>query len=975
MSQGKGSGGTSGGGGGFWDWLTGNKPNRGRGRATGGGRGAPNRPPAPAKNGKNGAKAVQSPPKKAQPNSKQATPAKSTTGASAPASKPAKTKSTDSDSSKRQSIELKHFSSRLTPVNTAPKGEIIYDVCAYIVYCPKHQKIAVAQETQNKYIWLPYVYLPADRTWSDGAREGAVAVLSNGDENVAKIVKTPNKVIDQWICINMFRLQLPQTQIFNTRILYYIKLSDKESDYKCCSNSGRLRWLSLEEAKNRKMPNLWGPELCDFATLAGKKPKNLTIVEYSLDKAFSYVPRDPPRNLEEEMLKSTNYSEKDIERLYLDYMEHCFPAFYMTLVSFSDYMSKYGFEKMDKKLDLLFRAFNYQKNGFLDFHEFLLGLTSIDPMAKNGQSRIKFIFKYFDLDGDGYLNKKEFTSMVTEIYPKESTAAIDAKVSESMKIIGQKPKGVFFEDFNRAVGAHKFRGTHNLCRSNRPIVQQISRSMASRTLHRTTTKLSLESMLKIRKYKGICSSCHEKKYEYAIHSVHMMIGGQCANGRKLPELEQISSSADGSDKTEKEKSDKEKSNKEKEKEDKHADKSDKDKSDEENPDKEKSDKEKSDKEKSDKEKSDKESSDKSKQLSRSTSTPSIMGLSSEKFSEDIVWNPKSIANYFIQKIREFNTIKGTHRDGKGLQHESTQREAFVKLLEELCAQIGKIVANEDRCARASSPAFIIGDIHGNLEDLLTMERVLWKNLPLVTANYVFLGDYVDRGQWGLECAIYIMCMKMLAPNKIVMLRGNHEVRELQRHYTYYRECCRKYGDSLGSKVFEMTNRVFDRLPFCAVIDDAIYCAHGGIPHDSRLIDEINKQGNDLRNPETDSSVCWQILWSDPCSQQVYIEAAELQNIKPESAKGFLPNQKRGTAYLFAEEAANNFLQHNGLTHIVRAHEVPAKGFTFHFGQKCTTIFSSSHYCGNNNEAAVIHVDNEKLRIVRLDTVNNAPASE
>jgi hypothetical protein len=109
--------------------------------------------------------------------------------------------------------------------------------------------------------------------------------------------------------------------------------------------------------------------------------------------------------------------------------------------------------------------------------------------------------------------------------------------------------------------------------------------------------------------------------------------------------------------------------------------------------------------------------------------------------------------------------------------------------------------------------------------------------------------------------------------------------------------------------------------------------------------------------------------------QQFAETAEFSQIRVESARGFLKNNKRGTSFFYGEEAANNFLNSNGLTHIIRAHEVPANGFTFHFGNKCTTIFSCSHYCGNNNEAACVHVDSDKLRIVRLDTVNNAPATD
>ena len=118
-----------------------------------------------------------------------------------------------------------------------------------------------------------------------------------------------------------------------------------------------------------------------------------------------------------------------------------------------------------------------------------------------------------------------------------------------------------------------------------------------------------------------------------------------------------------------------------------------------------------------------------------------------------------------------------------------------------CTEVAKILVQEERCVKVSSHAFIIGDIHGNFEDMLTMERVLWKSIPIVAANYVVLGDYVDRGQWGLECALYLMALKLLAPNKVLLLRGNHEVRDLQKNYSYKEECDHKYGN-LGQEIWE-----------------------------------------------------------------------------------------------------------------------------------------------------------------------------
>lgn len=302
-------------------------------------------------------------------------------------------------------------------------------------------------------------------------------------------------------------------------------------------------------------------------------------------------------------------------------------------------------------------------------------------------------------------------------------------------------------------------------------------------------------------------------------------------------------------------------------------------------------------------------------------------------------------------------------------------EKLWQLLLAIHNDIDVLLNEETKCTKVLSLCFIIGDIHGNLEDLLSLERCIWSRVPFMCSNFVFNGDYVDRGQWGFECSIYLFAFKILAPNKVTLLRGNHEVRSLQAHYSYKRECVQKYGEALGIKVWEITNKIYDKLPVCAVIDDAIYCAHGGIPRSATKLDQISKVKRELPDPEKQSKIAWEILWSDPCHNQQFSEICNMLKVRPKETGGFIKNTKRGTAFLFNEDGANSFLRNNGLTHIVRAHEVPPSGVTFHFGNKCATIFSCSHYCGNNNPCTIVLADNEILRVINMDTVNNAPATD
>ncbi|KAG9510499.1 Serine/threonine-protein phosphatase PP1, partial [Fragariocoptes setiger] len=310
-----------------------------------------------------------------------------------------------------------------------------------------------------------------------------------------------------------------------------------------------------------------------------------------------------------------------------------------------------------------------------------------------------------------------------------------------------------------------------------------------------------------------------------------------------------------------------------------------------------------------------------------------------------------------------------------------------------------------------SPCFVLGDIHGNLRDLRRYERSLWPRAPVcVTGQYLFLGDYVDRGEYGVECVLYLFALKVVAPDRFSLLRGNHEVAAIQRQYTFSRECETKFGQ-FGRPIWKAINRCFDSMPLAAVVDDRIFCAHGGIPRTIQDLEELNRSiPTPLENPEHQSPASWEILWNDPITDAELIGMIDMERLNPSILSttlnvttrdfpqttnqngttqelplapatpvpiindGFIGNVKRGTAYFYSDQAVYHFLRLNRLTHIIRAHEVVPHGYAFHCDAKVITIFSSSRYCGLNNQAACVLVDRDKLRIMRLDTSNDSVTS-
>jgi hypothetical protein len=134
-----------------------------------------------------------------------------------------------------------------------------------------------------------------------------------------------------------------------------------------------------------------------------------------------------------------------------------------------------------------------------------------------------------------------------------------------------------------------------------------------------------------------------------------------------------------------------------------------------------------------------------------------------------------------------------------------------------------------------SPCYVLGDIHGNLDDLRFFSQRLWTlGMHLTGSNFLFMGDYVDRGMYGIEVIMYLFAYKIKVPHKVFLLRGNHETRSVNgwiqwyKHRCFLSQCRQRFG-RYGDMIWEKVNQVFDCLPFAATIDQSIFCVHGGIP--------------------------------------------------------------------------------------------------------------------------------------------------
>lgn len=270
----------------------------------------------------------------------------------------------------------------------------------------------------------------------------------------------------------------------------------------------------------------------------------------------------------------------------------------------------------------------------------------------------------------------------------------------------------------------------------------------------------------------------------------------------------------------------------------------------------------------------------------------------------------------------------------------------------------KILAVQPSLVTVSLPCRIFGDIHGQFRDLLLLFKAFGgpdeRNAPM----FVFNGDFVDRGSHQLEVIGLLLALKVLLPEKVWLIRGNHEDRTMNKRYGFGDECTDRMGSNLGPKIFELMQRTFDMLPVACLIADRVLVVHGGIGDGTWKVGDVRKIKRPLNGDALNEQWIADLLWSDPI---------EDDDQRMEDVFGVHPSPRGSATSRFGWNVSKMFCARNGVSLIVRSHQSKggSPGFDIMHESLLMRVFSARDYENHGNDGAVLLLQSSE----REDGVN------
>ena len=252
-------------------------------------------------------------------------------------------------------------------------------------------------------------------------------------------------------------------------------------------------------------------------------------------------------------------------------------------------------------------------------------------------------------------------------------------------------------------------------------------------------------------------------------------------------------------------------------------------------------------------------------------------------------------------------------------------------LMKICELARECLLEDQTVVRIRPHVHIIGDLKGNYNSIWDMIQT-----NETTDQFLFLGDYVNYGKNSIEVITLVLCMKLIAPNQVFLLRGSSETPGMSREHGFKEECTSRYDAELYHKFLE----VFDCMPLAAIVNDventkSILCLNGGISSQFTSIKQLEEIERPLK--ESDMNLVHSMLWANPSSS-----SSNNNNSKDDNRT----NKKDNGSAEFGQKAVHTFLKKNHLDQIIRSHQYEVDGYDYPFGfddPSVLTIFSAPAY--------------------------------
>ena len=340
------------------------------------------------------------------------------------------------------------------PINKWPKNKKVFDIISFIIFCPKHNKMAATYVSEDDLAeGFPFVYIPSYIKIDDLIEDSLCFILSGDDSEV--MAKYKDVLPFDTNVSHVLSLRLRQFEFGFTRFTCFVRLHSDNPVLKCCQTiqiyNEYLTWYNIDQ---------------DYFKYIEKYYLNVIRIEYEiiqdyLPDSVKYFLKNNQSNLDLAILKYLKITEKEIHLFFIGFIEYCFPSVYLTFCSFKHYLENLGLILPDYLMKTIFEI-NTRK--LMYFEDLLIALICMDPLFPHIENRFRFIFHYYDCRRDGFLCEEEVKEMIRDIHINVSEEVIDGMVANYMALKNTSSEGLTYNDFEKGVISSTIEGTDRLLR-------------------------------------------------------------------------------------------------------------------------------------------------------------------------------------------------------------------------------------------------------------------------------------------------------------------------------------------------------------------------------------------------------------------------------------------------------------------------------------------------------------------------------